>query len=1138
MNVYTQDDVRSATLDYFTGDELATDAWIRKYALRNVDDELLELTPDDTHRRLTREFARIDAKYVNPMSEEEIYSYLRGFGKIVPQGSPMSAIGNPFKYQSMSNCFVIESPHDSYGGIMKTDEEQAQIMKRRGGVGFDISTIRPKGMHTANAAGTTDGIGVFMQRYSNTTREVAQGGRRGALMITCSVHHPEIETFISIKRDLNLVTSANISIKLTDEFMRAVKENREYEQRWPVEKNATHVVKRTVNARDLWKKIIASAHAVGDPGLLFWDRVIERSPADVYAHLGFTTTATNPCIVGSTLIAVADGRNAVSIQQLAEENKDVPVYSTNVFTGAVEIKMGRNPRKTGENVEVWKLTLDDGSSLIATPDHQILCRDLKYKSLRDLAPGDSIFPFNSFNSNGYRQICNSGARMLGGVRRNRRQYRLMYEYAHGELPNPKTHVIHHVDFDSLNDASENLRLMLHEEHVRLHADKMTGKNNPYHMMTNEWKSNFARHVGSSNGRYSGVTNEELLRHARRLFERDGCITKSSWQQFAKENDISAFVNGDFRFGSWSNFVNQVATNHKVLSIECYGNQDVYNVTVDDNHNYHVITSYDDERFITSSGICVKNCGELPLCPDDSCRLLLQNLFAFVVNPFTADARFDWDGFKQSTHVAQRLSDDLIDLEIEAIDKILAKIDADPEPDDVKHRERELWKKIRFKTSQGRRTGLGITGLGDTMAALGIKYGSKKSIKLTEEIYRTLAVESYRASCMLARDRGSFPAYDYMLEKDHVFIRQVMDQDEELNQLYMTSGRRNIANLTTPPAGTMSILIGVTNGVESGMFIETKRRRKMMSGDTGVPDFIDHLGDRWQEYKFIHPKFKMWMEVTGKTDPKESPYHGAMVNDIDWVSSIDVLAAAQKWVDHAISKTVNLPEDASVDVVEQCYMKAWEAGCKGCTVYRAGSKGDVISDASKKSVKTPSIQPKAIVESHAPKRPQLLDCDVHKCTVKGEAWTIIVGLFDGQPYEVFGGLSKYVEIPRKIKQGRLKKNGKKDGVATYNLEFGEDDDMMIIKDIVDTFENKLHGSFTRIISLSLRHGVPLGYICDQLTKDKHSDMQSFSRVIARVLKTYIVDGTTVTGGKCPECGGNLSYQGGCPTCISCAWSKCS
>lgn len=823
--VYTKDDVQKATLEYFQGDELATDAWIKKYALKNEGGELLELTPDDTHRRLSREFARIEARYVQPMSEEEIYSYFKNFSRIVPQGSPMSAVGNPYRYQSISNCFVIESPYDSYGGIMKTDEEQAQIMKRRGGVGFDISSIRPKGMLTANAAGTTDGIGVFMQRYSNTTKEVAQGGRRGALMITCSVHHPEIETFITIKRDLNLVTSANVSIKLTDDFMNAVRENREYEQRWPVQKNAKHVVKRMVNARDVWKKIIASAHAVGDPGLLFWDRVVEMSPADVYADLGFETVSTNPC------------------------------------------------------------------------------------------------------------------------------------------------------------------------------------------------------------------------------------------------------------------------------------------------------------------------GELPLCAWDSCRLLLQNLYTFVIDPFAPNAKFDWDNFKKNTHVAQRLSDDLVDLELEAIDRILTKIDSDPEPESVKRREREMWEQIRSTTSQGRRTGLGITGLGDTMAALGIKYGSKKSIKFTDEVYRTLAIESYRASCELARERGTFAVFDRERERENPFIQRIMNEDEMLRMSYTINGRRNIANLTTAPAGSMSILMKLTNGIESAMFIETRRRRKMTNEDTSIPDFIDHLGDRWQEYTFVHPKFKVWQDVTGNVDVKDSPYHGALINDIDWVASIDVLASAQKWVDHAISKTVNLPEDASLETVEQCYMKAWENGCKGCTVYRAGSKGDVISDASKK--KTITIQPKSIVESHAPKRPQTLDCDVHKCTIKGEAWTIIVGMFDNKPYEVFGGLSKYVEIPRKIKKGRLKKNGKKDGVATYNLEFGDDDDLMIIKDIVDTFDNATQGAFTRTLSLALRHGIPVQYIVEQLQKDKKSDITSFSRVIARVLKDYIPDGTEIGGvlAECPECHAKLVYHGGCVGCSKCAWSLC-
>jgi ribonucleotide reductase alpha subunit len=1150
MKKHTQDVAFADSLKYFDGDELAASVFVSKYALRDGNGDLLERTPEDMHRRLAKEFARIEAKYPVALSEEEIFGYLSRW-EIVPQGSPMSAMGNPYKVQSLSNCFVIAPPEDSYGGILFADQEQAQIMKRRGGVGFDISTIRPRGQVTANAAGTTDGIGVFMERFSNTCREVAQGGRRGALMLTISVDHPEIETFINIKRDLKKVTGANISIRLTDAFMQAVKDDADYVLRWPVDTRVEDAkVTKHVKSKAIWDQIIDAAWASAEPGLLFWDTVKRNTPTEVYANEGYGSVSTNPCIVGNTLLATADGRNAVSIKQLAEEGKDVPVYSTNPRTGQVEVKWGRNPRLTKKNAEVWKLTLDDGSVLIATPDHKIMKRDCTYVELKYLQSGDSVFPFASFNSNGYRQVCNTGIEMVGGARRNRRQYRLIHEFHYGPT-DAKNFAIHHVDHNSLNDSVNNMQVMTHKEHHELHSKNMLGELNPYHKMPSDWKKNFATHPGETNGRYSGHTNAQILEHGREIFKKHGKITGNLWADHAKENGLPQFLANEFRFGTWQNFVNQVSNNHKVVSVERFGIEDVYNITVDDNHNYHVITSHEDDKFVVSSGLCVKNCGEIVLSPYDSCRLLLLNLSKFVNDPFTDKAAFDHERFASAVVVAQRLMDDLVDLELEAVDAIIKKIEDDPESKHVKAAELDLWNKIKKAASGGRRTGLGVTAMGDTLAFLGIRYGSQESVDKTEEIYRALSLSAYQSSIEMASERGTFPVYDtWEKEMSHPFLKQVsMSLDADIAMKWRKHGRRNIALTTTAPAGSVSCLTQTTSGIEPAFLVSYTRRKKLTSTDVvSRVDFVDALGDKWQEYKVYHHGYKKWMDVTGKGDVVESsPYWKATSNDVDWEMSVKLQAAAQKWICHSLSKTCNLPNDTTREVVAKVYMSAWESGCKGFTVYRDGCRtGVLVAEEPKKPTTTVSgeDQPEVITENHAPKRPKELPCDIHRINVKGsngpESYLVLVGKLDGKPYEVFCGLSSHVEVPKKVKNGILIKNGKKDGVATYNLQIpmGEDD-CLLFKDVVNLFANPNHGSFTRTLSLALRHGVPVSYVVEQLQKDKQSDMQSFSRVLARVLKGYIPDGTKSASDKtCNNCGvDGLTYKEGCVTCVNCGSSKC-
>ena len=829
---YTKNEVHERTNAYFENDELAPDVFM-KYALRDADDNLLEADPDMMHRRLAREFARIERKYPNPMDEESIYSLLRDFKYIVPQGSPMSGIGNPYQLQSLSNCFVIEQPNDSYGGILFSDQEQVQIMKRRGGVGFDISTIRPKGQPTSNAARTTDGIGVFMERFSNSCREVAQGGRRGALMLTIDCRHPEIETFIDIKRDLKKVTGANISIRFTDEFMQAVESGSEFTLRWPVEEPADSAqITKVVNAKRVWDKFIDAAWASAEPGALFWDTVIDNGIVDRYRDVGYKTISTNPC------------------------------------------------------------------------------------------------------------------------------------------------------------------------------------------------------------------------------------------------------------------------------------------------------------------------GEIPLSPYDSCRLMVVNLTSFVKDPFTESAEFDFTEFGASVYAAQRLMDDLVDLEVECVDRILTKIESDPQPDHVKRIERDLWNKIRAAGLNGRRTGLGITGLGDALAALGLKYGSDNSIHMTEVIYSWLAKYSHYSSLVMAQERGAFPVWDYEKEKDHKYLKGVMEATSALHDdaldMWKTTGRRNIALTTTAPVGSVSCLTRTTSGIEPAFMLSYKRRRKITQGDlTSREDYVDPLGDKWQEYTVYHHWFKKWMDVTGKSDPQESPYWGGTANDIDWSKSVEIQAAAQKWIDHSISKTCNLPNSATRETVNDVYMKAWKTGCKGFTVYRDGCRAGVLvaADEPKKESK------KADDGRLVPKRPKSLPSDIHRVNIRNgdtpESWLVLIGLNDGKPYEVFCGIPENIEIPKKYRSGTLVKNGKRDGVATYNLlvPVGEDDNL-VFKDIVNLFDNPTQGAFTRTISLALRHEVPLHYVVEQLQKDKNSDMFSYARVIARVLKGYIKDGTKSSEKGCPECGNpELVYQEGCLSCKSCGYSKC-
>ncbi len=793
-----------ASTRYFGGDDLAASVFVDKYALRDQDDDIVEAMPQAMHERIAREFARVEAaKFKEPLSYETILAALEGYKRIVCQGSPSYGIGNPYRLVSLSNCFVIEPPLDSYGGIFRTDEQLVQISKRRGGVGTDLSHLRPIGAATKNSSRTSTGIPSFMQRFSNSIREVGQDGRRGALMLTLSVHHPDVLEFARIKNDDTKVTGANISVRLTDEFLTAVRDGREYEQRWPVE-GAKPVVSRMVDARTVWMDIIRNAWLRAEPGLLFWDRVISESPADCYGDFGFQTVSTNPC------------------------------------------------------------------------------------------------------------------------------------------------------------------------------------------------------------------------------------------------------------------------------------------------------------------------SELPISILDSCRLMFLNLVTYVRDPFTKDAAFNFDAFRQDAVLLQRLMDDLVDLEIEAVNRIIDKIASDPEPKDVKAREAALWRQVLAACARGRRTGSGITGLGDCLAMLGLAYGSDEAIAMTEDIYRTLKLGCYRSSVDMAKELGPFPCFDVKLEERNPFLLRIRDDDPALYEDMQKYGRRNIALLTTAPVGSLSTQTQTTSSIEPLFSLDAyTRRKKINHGDheTRV-DFVDQSGDRWAEFRVYHKGVQRWMEVTGETDPTRSPYHGSTAHDIDWERRVLLQAAAQRHIDHAISSTINLPHDVTVDEVARVYETAWEAGCKGITVYRDGCRTGVLV---KHKVGIPRTQ--------APKRPASLPCEVHTTTIKGVKYSVVVGVMEGDPYEVYA-----VDDPIKTKVGTVKKTKR----GHYVL-LDEDDEVVYENLVGDRPEEE--ETITRLTSTSLRHGVDMNFIVHQLEKVGGS-MHGFAAGLARVLKKYVADGSPVHGEVCGQCGNtSLVREEGCQHCRNCGWSRC-
>lgn len=845
---YTYNEAFEASKKYFEGDELAARVWATKYALKDSQGNYFELTPDDMHRRIAREIARIEKKYKNPMDEQLLFDLMSHFRYLVPQGSPMAGIGNNLQVGSLSNCFVIglKGEPDSYGGIIKIDEEQVQLMKRRGGVGHDLSHLRPKGAEVKNSALTSTGLVPFMERYSNSTREVAQDGRRGALMLTVSVKHPDSEAFVDAKMTEGKITGANVSLKIDDAFMQAAIEGKEYTQQYPIHAEKPKYT-QNIDATTFWNKIIHNAWQSAEPGVLFWDTIIRESLPDCYADLGFKTVSTNPC------------------------------------------------------------------------------------------------------------------------------------------------------------------------------------------------------------------------------------------------------------------------------------------------------------------------GEIPLCPYDSCRLLAINLYSYVENPFTTNAKFNFCKFKEHVMYAQRMMDDIIDLEMEKIETIIAKIETDPETDEVKATELNLWKKIKDKTSQGRRTGVGTTAEGDMIAAMGLTYGTEEATKFSIEVHKTLALAAYRSSVMLASERGAFPVFDYKREANNPFMNRLKEADPELYDLMVKYGRRNIACLTIAPTGTTSILTQTTSGIEPVFLPVYKRRRKVNANDKEVRvDFVDESGDAFEEYVVYHPKFITWMNINGievkdnytqeQIDEivAKSPYYKATSNDVDWLNKVKMQGAVQKWVDHSISVTINLPNDVSEEMVNKLYVEAWKSGCKGCTVYRDGSRSGVLISLKNEKKKTiENAEPNPADENGfvTHKRPIELDADVVRFQNNKEKWIAFIGLIDGKPYEIFTGIADDDEgifCPKSVSKGKIIKVIDENGQKRYDFQFVN---KRGFKTTIEGLSEKFNPEFwnyAKLISGVLRYRMPIAQVL-KLVGSLELDNQSINTWkvgVERALKKYLPNGEKASGQTCPNCGQeSLVYQEGCLICTNCGTSRC-
>jgi ribonucleotide reductase alpha subunit len=1199
--MYSIDEAKQATLEYFDGDELATSVFIDKYDLRDEQDNLLEKTPTDMHRRMAKEIARIEKdKFQEPMTEDEIFVYFDHFKKIVPQGSIMYGLGNKYKYITLSNCYVVENPYDSYSSILKSDEEIVSISKRRGGCGIDISNLRPANTPTKNAAKYSTGIIPFMERYSNTIREVGQQNRRGALLISLNAHHPEVLNFINSKKDKTKITGANISVKFTNEFLDAVKKDEEYEQRWPVD-SKNPIISQKVKARNIWNAFIKSNWQSAEPGVMFSDNIIQNSPADCYGE-SWKSISSNPCCISvNSDVIVITNNGLKEIKTITKEDK-IWINDTKEFVN------NSGYFKSGVS-DIYRIEFSNGETLDLTSNHK-LCKALQRRI------GTKLDYFESNIGTQVSELKIGDYIMIQNTDCHKDIYRGDNTYEEGLILgwltgdgcltfNDDAEVYPYMaldfwkdDFDIIEPIQSSLKKLGYDYSVSKHKDwqykrriacykivkdwtevtndniwlfRSHDKDIPYlYKSSVEFIKGFISAYFSADGTvsYSPINsnytlslssiNKKRLHQISYILGTFGiksyiCKLKDaeekdfndgygpykcsvSWRLIITGIDnIKKFANNFILYPHHKKIALQAicdlkesrkakgAKYTKIKKIQYIGQSEVGCIDVDKYHKFTVnnIISFNSE---------------LPLCPYDSCRLILLNLYSYIIDPFKDTAKFDYDLFYSDVQITQRLIDDIVDLELEYIDRIISKINNDPEPEDIKIRELNLWKKIREKCKQGRRTGVGITALGDCLAALTLEYGSEKSLQEVDKIYKTLKFGSYRSSIDMAKEIGPFEIWNKDLEIECKFFQRFKNEELELSSNHIISGislieemntygRRNIACLTTAPAGSVSLLTQTTSGIEPIFQLEYTRRKKISDqNSTIIPDFVDKNGDKWQNYKVIHPKLKDWMKITGKTNLAESPW--IVADKINWQNRVKMQGLATQHLDHSISSTINLPNSATEDDISLIYKEAWESGCKGITVYRDGCRdGVLIKD------KTDQNKKKNLEQTE---RPRELNCDVYHIIVNKIDYFVLVGLWeDGTPYEMFAG--KNGCIGQKIEKGKIIR--KRKDFYKFVSEDG-DYELAPITGVMTDIEETI----SRLTSGLLRSGANMNFIVSQLEKignGKTDEIHNFGKCLARCLrKAYIFDNTPYTEEQCPDCGADLVRMGGCPTCSKgCGYSKC-
>lgn len=1162
---YTREQVYEQTLKYFDGDELASNVWVDKYCLKDSNNNYYELTPTDMHHRIAKELARIEQRYPNPMSENEIFGLLDKFKYVVPAGSNLFGIGNDMYLSSLSNCFYIHhNNNDSYGGIMKLDEELVHLFKRRAGCGIDISFLRPKDSVVNNAALSTTGAVSFMNRFSNTTKEVALNGRRAALMITMDVNHPEIMDFITIKNDLSKVNGANISIKITDEFMRAVETKSKFNLSYKFKDGSVSNV--SINATEIWDKFIHSSWKSAEPGLLYWDQIKRESPSDGYE--GYELQGVNPCFAGNELLLTKNGY--ARFDELAKigystiKNKDGNYSKSKIW-------------KSG-NKHVISIKNSKNKLITCTPDHvwmningeKIQAKDLKgHRLMPDL--NKNIELDKLYTKLGFIQGDGNLTRLDDTLYPTHKGFEINIGKKDGDVLN----------YFGYNEKSN--RVIYTNEFYHICKQEQFSKNTlptrrfpkKYMNWTLVQKKSFLSGLYSANG--------SIIKKHRISFKTTSIDLVHDLQSALLELDINSYyTTNKSKLNKFKNGIYEMKESYDVniskyddilkfyntiQFIHGYKNDDLVELIklkspkiiriIDNNEKIDV---YDFTEPICHWGIVngyvAHNCSELTLSDSESCRLTSINLTSFVDNPYIKDATFNTSLFIDVVKKSQRIMDDIVDLEIEKIESILDKVNSDPEDEEVKFREINLWKRILKKAVDGRRTGLGVTGLGDLIAMMNYTYASEESLEFVESVFKLMAKWSYNTSIDMAKERGAFHGWKFDKDLKSTFIQRMVNKNlsSEYLDLYKSYGRRNIANMTIAPNGSLGLLTKTTSGVEP--VFKSFYTRRVRTTKNQIPTFIDSNGDNWIEYNVVHNGLKLFYNTLPnnqkdistissdelKSIIDKSPYANAEAERIDYNNKVKMQGIINKWIDHSISMTINLPQDISEKEVSELYMNGWKYGLKGMTIYREGSRdGVLISD---KNSKTTSSELDSFSPQDAPKRPTELQAVVQHFQNNKEKWVGIIGLLDGHPYEIFTGALESFQIPKYIENGKIIKIHDNGNGSRYDFVYIDKDGFEVIMQGLNREFDREYWNYGKLVSMILRHRAPLKYvikIIDDLKFDniEYSILSSWKKGVIRIIKRFIKDGEKTIGGEtCQNCGStDLAYQEGCLVCLSCGSSKC-